>query len=105
MKNLSYEDESIRKIVLSHHEKFKGGGYPHGTSWRFSGNKLSEIVSIADAFDAMTSHRVYRPKLSNMEARLNLMRESDSNWSNEGVEAFLRGLNRLNFQNSSNIVH
>jgi response regulator RpfG family c-di-GMP phosphodiesterase len=46
-------------LVLSHHEFFGGGGYPHG----ISGNDIpfgSRILSVADAFEAMTSDRPYR---------------------------------------------
>jgi len=46
-------------IVLQHHERLDGGGYPY----RLSGDEIHEyarIVMIADVFDAMTSHRPYR---------------------------------------------
>jgi HD-GYP domain-containing protein (c-di-GMP phosphodiesterase class II) len=49
--------------VLSHHERVDGTGYPHALNH----HKLSEIakiVAIADTFDAMSSHRVYRPAVS-----------------------------------------
>jgi len=45
--------------VLHHHERFAGGGYPHG----ISGEKiplLGRLISIADALDAMTTSRTYR---------------------------------------------
>jgi HD-GYP domain-containing protein (c-di-GMP phosphodiesterase class II) len=47
-------------IVRSHHERWDGGGYPDGlVGERIS--KLARIVAVADAFDAMTSDRPYRP--------------------------------------------
>ena len=48
-----------RDVALSHHERYDGKGYPHG----LSGTEITEearIVSIADAFDAMNSNRIYR---------------------------------------------
>jgi putative nucleotidyltransferase with HDIG domain len=54
--------ESIRDVVLSHHERLDGKGYPAG----LKGDEiplLARIVGIADAFDAMTSNRPYRPML------------------------------------------
>ncbi|BBB92597.1 MAG TPA: HD-GYP domain-containing protein [Methylomusa anaerophila] len=55
--------QSVADIVRHHHERFDGNGYPD----RLSGEKISlgaRIVAVADAFDAMTSTRTYRPALS-----------------------------------------
>ena len=55
-------DERIKKAALDHHERFDGSGYPAGKS----GNEIdmmSSIVGIADAYDAMTSRRIYRGAL------------------------------------------
>lgn len=54
--------EGIAKIVLHHHEKYDGGGYPAG----ISGEEipyLSRILTVCDAFEAMNSDRPYRDKL------------------------------------------
>ena len=49
-------------IALSHHERWDGDGYPRGLS---AENIPIEgrIVAIADVFDALTSHRIYRARL------------------------------------------
>ncbi len=60
--------EDILPIVLYHHEKFNGTGYPKG----LSGEDipfLARILAIADAFDAMTTDRIYQKKLSLKEAK------------------------------------
>jgi putative two-component system response regulator len=47
-------------IALSHHERWDGGGYPAG----LAGTAIppeGRLVAVADVFDALTSHRVYRP--------------------------------------------
>ncbi len=52
-------DTTVLQITLSHHEKLNGTGYPQG----LKGEKiavLAQIACIADIFDAMTTHRVYR---------------------------------------------
>jgi len=52
----------IREIILQHHERLDGSGYPHG----LAGDEIcleARIVSIADTVDAMTAHRPYRPAL------------------------------------------
>ena len=55
--------ERVRPIVLAHHERFDGKGYPNG----LSGNHIplaAQIIAVADAFEAMTSTRPYRPAMS-----------------------------------------
>lgn len=55
-------DDRIKMIALQHHERFDRSGYPFGKS----GDEiepLSMIVAIADVYDAMTSDRVYRPRI------------------------------------------
>lgn len=56
-------DEEILKYVRNHHEHFDGSGYPDG----LAGEKIplgARILSVADAFEAMTSERPYRKALS-----------------------------------------
>jgi PAS domain S-box-containing protein len=52
----------IARMVLEHHERIDGSGYPNG----LTGDKLlieSRILSVADVVEAMASHRPYRPRL------------------------------------------
>lgn len=59
-------DDRIKAAVLSHHERYDGSGYPHGS--KGSGiNKFAMITAIADIFEAMTSRRVYREALCPFE--------------------------------------
>jgi hypothetical protein len=60
-------------IALSHHERWDGGGYPRG----LAAEKIpieGRIVAIADVFDALTSHRVYREAFS-VERAIEMMLE------------------------------
>lgn len=50
-----------RNIVLSHHEKYDGSGYPNKRE-NEDIHQFSRIVAVADVFDALTSDRVYRKK-------------------------------------------
>ncbi|MCQ2771491.1 MAG: HD domain-containing protein, partial [Clostridia bacterium] len=59
----------IADYILSHHERWDGKGYPLGSSGE-NVPLLSRIISIVDAYDAMTNDRVYRkamPKLKALE--------------------------------------
>ena len=67
--------ESVVNIALYHHERFDGKGYPNG----LKGADIpleARIVSIADVFDAMTSDRPYRKKLSAKEA-MHVLKEGE----------------------------
>ncbi len=67
----------IARIILQHHERLDGSGYPHGLS---GGEILMEarIIGVADVVEAMCSHRPYRPALDVRVAK-------DEIWSNQGV--------------------
>lgn len=57
----------VLEAVLRHHERFDGGGYPEGMPQQEL-DVYPRIVSVADAFDAMTSTRPYRRALPTAEA-------------------------------------
>ena len=62
-----------KKIVMQHHERFNGAGYPK----KLKGKEIhlyGRICSIADVFDALTSDRPYRKKMDSFKA-LKLMKE------------------------------
>jgi HD-GYP domain-containing protein (c-di-GMP phosphodiesterase class II) len=75
-------------IVLSHHERFDGSGYPRG----LAGGEIplgARIFAIADAFDAMTSDRTYRNAMPAEEALAEILRNSGSQFDPAAVRAFL----------------
>ena len=62
----------VRPIVESHHERWDGGGYPHG----LAGEAIplsARVLCIADVYDALTSKRGYKEALSH-DAAMALMR-------------------------------
>jgi putative two-component system response regulator len=78
----------VREVVLSHHERYDGNGYPRG----LSGDGiplLARIVSIADSYDAMTTTRSYRKALSRETALTELRRNAGRMWDPGLVEAFV----------------
>ncbi len=75
-------------IIKHHHERFDGKGYPDG----LHGEQIpmsARIVAVADAFDAMTSERPYRPALPTEKAFLELAETSGTHFDPRCVEAFL----------------
>ncbi|MCH7497126.1 MAG: HD domain-containing protein [Candidatus Marinimicrobia bacterium] len=63
----------IKVIVLQHHERWNGAGYPLGLE-KSDIHIYARICSIADVYDALTATRAYKKKLSTFEA-LSLMKE------------------------------
>lgn len=55
-------DRRVSEAILYHHERYDGHGYPFGLK-RDEIPLLARIVLVADAFDAMVSHRSYQPAL------------------------------------------
>jgi diguanylate cyclase (GGDEF)-like protein len=74
-------------IVLHHHERFGGQGYPHG----LHGQEIplgARILAVADAYEAMTSERPYRPRLDHGQAIGELQRNAGTQFDPDVVAAF-----------------
>jgi putative two-component system response regulator len=81
------------EIALTHHERWDGGGFPLG----LEGDRIlpeARIVSVADAFDAMTSDRPYRRALPQEDAWEILWGGAGSQWDEEVVEALADAIDR-----------
>jgi HD-GYP domain-containing protein (c-di-GMP phosphodiesterase class II) len=74
--------------ILYHHEHYDGTGYPTGSKGRAI-PLGARIISIADAFDAMTSNRAYRRALVYEEAAAELRRCQGTQFDPELVDLFL----------------
>jgi putative nucleotidyltransferase with HDIG domain len=77
----------IARIVRHHHERVDGLGYPEGLS-DDEIPLLSRIISVADAYDAMTSDRPYRDAMPSRVARLRLAQAVESQFDTAVVAAF-----------------
>lgn len=81
--------ERVLDSIRFHHERFDGHGYPRG----LVGESIpldARLLSVVDAFDALTSERAYRPGLSRAEALELLQRETTAGkWDPQLFHAFL----------------
>jgi len=83
------EFKEISEAVRHHHERFDGRGYPEG----IKGKKiplLAAIISVADAYDAMTTQRPYRKALSREEALGEIIKQNRKQFHPSVVKSFLR---------------
>jgi putative nucleotidyltransferase with HDIG domain len=105
------EDKEILDIVVHHHERYDGTGYPH----RLSAEQISpgakimavaeaydailsqsaKILAVADAYDAMTSDRPYRPAISHKAACAKLEKGKGTQFDPAVVDAFLQTVSKL----------
>lgn len=80
--------EKVRPIVLSHHERYDGKGYPAGLK-EDQIPLAAQIIAVADAFQAMTQTRPYRPSLSRKAALRELRANAGAQFNPVIVEAFI----------------
>src|SRR5262249_61436390 len=88
------EDMSVvRDLILSHHERWDGTGYPQG----LTGEAIplgSRVLAAVDAYESMTAGRPYRPARRRDEAVAELRREAGHQFDPRVVDALLRARER-----------
>lgn len=90
----SWELEDIAEMILYHHERWDGRGYPSG----LSGDAipvLSRIISIVDAYDAMVNDRSYRKAISAEEAKEEIERCAGTQFDPDMAKEFLTMLEEM----------
>ena len=87
------EFADLRSWILAHHERPDGKGYPKGLPDEAIPLE-AKILSVADAYEAMTADRVYRPAIGERAAREELEAGAGSQFDMEVVTTFLRALDQ-----------
>ncbi|NCB74671.1 MAG: HD-GYP domain-containing protein [Clostridia bacterium] len=85
----------VFEMILHHHEKYDGTGYPSG----LSGEELPIevfVLSVADTYDAITSTRPYSPGLSAEMAKQLILQEKGKQFHPKVVDAFIRAYDKGN---------
>lgn len=88
LKNIDFLKE-VLPIILYHHEKYSGDGYPAGLKW----NEIpleSRIIAVADTYDAMTSDRPYRRGLAHSDAASEIMTLKGIQFDPDIADAFYK---------------
>ena len=82
-------DEKVKRLVLDHHERLDGSGYPHGL--QASDLDLeTRILALCDVYDALVSPRVYRPAWTVDDALALLREEAGTSFDPQCVEALMQ---------------
>jgi diguanylate cyclase (GGDEF)-like protein/PAS domain S-box-containing protein len=85
--------EELAPYILSHHERWDGNGYPRGLRGKEI-PLLARILAVADAYDAMTSARVYRKPIGKQEAMEEIRKNSSTQFDPAIVNIFLEYLEK-----------
>jgi putative nucleotidyltransferase with HDIG domain len=83
--------QPIGEIILAHHERIDGKGYPRGLAGEDI-PPLARIISVADTYDVMTARDTYRDPVASQEAVIELRRVSGTQLDENFVEAFIEVL-------------
>lgn len=78
----------VREAIIQHHERLDGSGYPHG----LKGDAIipeARVLTVADVFEAMVSHRPYRPAFSREAAVQELREGAGIRYDAQAVDACL----------------
>lgn len=89
-------DRLVTQIVLQHHERMDGSGHPQG----LAGDEIlleARILGVADAVEAMTSHRPHRPPLSITKALVETSKKKGSLYDPKVVDACLKAFTEKGF--------
>jgi len=90
----------VRELILSHHERWDGGGYPRG----LKGGEIPQgarILAVVDAYESMTVGRAHRAAKSREEALGELRRLKGRQFDPRVVDAFESALAEIERENLS----
>src|SRR5579884_2906034 len=81
--------EGVAQVILQHHERYDGQGYPDGLLGD-EAQVSAQVLAVADAYEAMTSPRPHRPALTRQQAVAELRKNAGTQFAPRVVEAFVR---------------
>jgi adenylate cyclase len=80
--------EYARDVILAHHEKWDGSGYPSGLRG-LDIPLAGRLMALADVYDAMISERVYKPAIAHGDASRMIVAERGKHFDPDVVDAFI----------------
>ncbi len=79
----------VHEVVVAHHERYDGSGYPRGLS-KTQISVLSYVAGLVDSYEAMTSNRPYREAKTSFQALMELYEEREQRFPGALVEHFIQ---------------
>jgi HD-GYP domain-containing protein (c-di-GMP phosphodiesterase class II) len=86
--------EDLSGWVVAHHERPDGKGYPKGLTDPEIPLE-AKIIAVADAYEAMTADRIYRPGIGTKAARVELLRCAGTQFDSRVIAAFMAVLDSI----------
>jgi HD-GYP domain-containing protein (c-di-GMP phosphodiesterase class II) len=86
--------EKVVPIVLQHHEKYDGSGYPNGVKAE-NISYLARILTVVDSFDAMTNQRPYQKTKTFEEAFAEIIKCKGTHFDPDIADDFIKALKTL----------
>ncbi len=80
-------DERLIQGIRGHHERYDGNGYPDGLKGEEI-PKIARVLCLADSYDAMTSNRVYRSRLTSEQVEAEIMKNAGTQFDPELARIF-----------------
>jgi len=102
LSNLKFLEDGI-PVIRHHHERYDGRGYPDKLKGKDT-PLLARIIGCADAFDAMTSDRPYRPRMAVEKALLELRTNKKKQFDPEIVDVFIDTIGKTRKDTEENII-
>lgn len=94
LKNCDSIPKAVHQMLMDHHEKLDGSGYPAGKQ----GDEISvygRIAAIIDAYDAMTSEQAHKPSMGPIKAIQQMQKESGLAFDKKLLSVFLQSIGRI----------
>ena len=91
VKDMENIPEDVKKAVLMHHEKLDGSGYPLRCKSKQI-PKFAQILAVADVYDALTSKRVYKDKITPFETFEKMSKMGYSHFAPDVLMTFLKNI-------------
>jgi HD-GYP domain-containing protein (c-di-GMP phosphodiesterase class II) len=91
MKNQDVLHKEALDIIIQHHERLNGSGYPHNLE-HGQISHFSKLVSIVDVYDAITSNRVYHKETTPFNALNDIYKHREKEFDSHLVEQFIKCL-------------
>lgn len=95
--------KSLTPVILHHHERWDGKGYPVGLAAEEI-PFLARVLAVADSYDAMTSERSYRPKMTTSAARRELEAGAGTQYDPRVVAALLEVLDKQRLAGATGLL-